>query len=142
MYFNDQNTQFPLLQTEPRKLCIYEVFLNQIMKDINEQIIPADINISTALLTVIEISERSHIIELKFKIDITWYEHRARYYNIKQNSALNVLSADEIKLMWLPYIIFQVIFIYKQNVTNILTPISNVLYIYHEISFLKLEFGI
>ena len=97
------------------------------MKDINEQIIPADINISTALLTVIQISERSHIIELKFKIDITWYEHRARYHNIKQNSALNVLSADEIKQMWLPYIIFQVI-IYKIE-PIILTHISNVLYI-------------
>ena len=70
--------------------------------------IPAKINISTALLTVIEISERSHIIELKFKIDITWYENRAKYYNIKNNSALNVLSDYELKQLWLPYIMFKV----------------------------------
>ena len=59
-------------------------------------------------MTIIEISERSHIIELKFKIDITWYENRAKYYNIKNNSALNIFSEDEVKQLWLPYIMFQV----------------------------------
>ena len=29
MYFNDQNTQFPLLQTEPRKLYTLSTFLFQ-----------------------------------------------------------------------------------------------------------------
>ena len=27
MYYNDQNTQFPLLQTEPRKLYIKDIFI-------------------------------------------------------------------------------------------------------------------
>ena len=69
---------------------------------------PAEVNVSTSLQTVIDISERNHIIELKIEIDVTWYEYRAKYYNIKKNSALNVLSDNEIKMLWLPYIIFKV----------------------------------
>ena len=69
---------------------------------------PAEVNISTFLKTVVEISESSHIIELKFEMNIEWYEHRVEYFNIKENSALNSLTENEIKLLWLPYIIFEV----------------------------------
>ena len=68
---------------------------------------PAEVNISTSLKTVIDISERSHIIELKFEINIEWYEYRANYYNVKENAALNVLSASEMRMLWMPYIIFE-----------------------------------
>ena len=70
---------------------------------------PAEVKISTSLETVIDIAERSHIIELKFEMNIEWYEIRANYYNIKRNSALNVLSEYEMTLIWLPYILFKVI---------------------------------
>ena len=58
--------------------------------------------------TVIDISEQSHIIELKFEIYLEWYEYRAKFYNLKNNPALNVLSHDEIRMLWLPYVIFKV----------------------------------
>ena len=74
----------------------------------SRQLRPAEVNISTSLKTVIEISERSHIIELKFELNIEWYEYRAKYYNIKENSALNVLSVSEMRMLWMPYIIFEV----------------------------------
>ena len=67
------------------------------------------VNISTKLKTVIDISERSHIIELKFDIILEWYEYRAKYYNIKTKSALNVLTASEKMMLWMPYIIFKVL---------------------------------
>ena len=70
---------------------------------------PAEVNISMTLKTVIEISERSHIIELKFKINIEWYEYRTKYYNIKENPALNVLSGSEMRKLWMPKIIFEAI---------------------------------
>jgi len=73
----------------------------------SRQLRPAEVNISTSLKTVIEISERSHIIELKFELNIEWYEYRAKYYNIKENSALNVLSVSEMRMLWMPYIIFE-----------------------------------
>ena len=39
---------------------------------------PVKVNISTVFQTVIDISESSHIIELKFKIHLEWYEYRAK----------------------------------------------------------------
>ena len=42
----------------------------------SKNILPAEVNISTFLKTVVEISESSHIIELKFEMNIEWYEHR------------------------------------------------------------------
>ena len=62
-----------------------------------------------ALTTVIEISERNNFIELKFEIDLEWYDYRVRYFNLKENSALNVLNNDEKNILWLPYIIFKVV---------------------------------
>ena len=69
---------------------------------------PAEVNVSTSLETIIEISESNHIIELKFEMNIEWYEIRAKYYNIKMNSALNVLNEEEMRMIWLPFIIFKV----------------------------------
>ena len=61
---------------------------------------------STDLKTVIGISENNQVIELKLEIKLEWYENRANYYNLKDNSALNVLTYDELALMWIPYTIF------------------------------------
>ena len=69
---------------------------------------PAEVNVSTSLETIIEISESNHIIELKFEMNIEWYEIRAKYYNIKMNSALNVLNEEEMRMILLPFIIFKV----------------------------------
>ena len=79
-----------------------------LFKDENKQIIPAEVKVSSSLQTVIDISERDHIIELKFEVNIEWYDSRAKYYNIKRNTALNILSQDEMRKLWLPYIIFKV----------------------------------
>ena len=82
--------------------------INKDFQDELNSIIPVRINISTNLQTVIDISEQSHIIELKFEIYLEWYEYRAKFYNLKNNPALNVLSDDEIRMLWLPYVIFKV----------------------------------
>ena len=39
-------------------------------------LIPVKVNISTVLKNVIEISEVNHLIELKFRITLVWYENR------------------------------------------------------------------
>ena len=64
-----------------------------------------------ALTTVIEISERNNFIELKFEIDLEWYDYRVRYFNLKENSGLNVLNDVEKNTLWLPYIIEQEIIV-------------------------------
>ena len=53
-------------------------------------------------------NERNHIIELKFQLTVEWFEYRATYQNLKTNKALNVLSSQELREIWIPYIIFEV----------------------------------
>ena len=77
-------------------------------KDDKKNIIPTNVNVSTSLQTVIDISERTHIIELKFEMKQEWYEDRAKYYNLKDNYVFNVLSYAEMRELWIPYIIFKV----------------------------------
>ena len=74
-----------------------------------DQIIRLGINVSTSLKTVIDLDERNHIIELKFKLTLEWFEYRATYQNLKTNEALNVLSSEELREIWIPFIIFKVI---------------------------------
>ena len=73
-----------------------------------DQIIRLGINVSTSLQTVIDLDERNHIIELKFQLTLEWFEYRATYQNLKINKALNILSSQELKEIWIPFIIFEV----------------------------------
>ena len=77
--------------------------------DVDEQsnVIPVTVNISTTLMNVLKISEVDHIIELKFAISLQWHENRAKYQNLKENEALNMLSDNELAAIWIPYIIFR-----------------------------------
>ena len=77
-----------------------------------DQIIRLGINVSTSLKTVIDLDERNHIIELKFKLTLEWFEYRATYQNLKTNKALNVLSSQELQEIWIPFIIFEVSTLY------------------------------
>ena len=69
---------------------------------------------STSLQTVIDISERNNIIELKFEMKQEWYEYRVKYYNLKKDYVFNVLSYDELRSLWLPYMIFKVCTIFSK----------------------------
>ena len=96
-------------------------------QDEHKTILHADVNISSSLETVIDISESSHTIELKFQMILEWYEHRAKYYNIKRNSALNVLPKKELSMLWMPYVIFKVLGNKSLSSTSIisLSPLDN-----------------
>lgn len=77
------------------------------LKGRENKLSPVKVNVSTILKNVIEISEVNHIIELKFGITLKWYENRAEYHNLKQDEEFNILSANEIGSIWIPYIIFE-----------------------------------
>ena len=94
--------------TIPSQLELHSKAASSCFQDENKDIIPAEVKVSSSLQTVIDISERNHIIELKFEINIEWYDSRAKYYNVKGNNALNILSQNEMRMLWLPYVIFKV----------------------------------
>ena len=70
--------------------------------------IPVSVEISTSLRNVLEISESSHTITLKFGITLKWYENRVNYNNLKSAAALNLLSEQEV--LYLYYIICMILF--------------------------------
>ena len=74
---------------------------------------------STSILNIIDISEVNNIIELKFDILTEWYEYRVDYHNLKTVKALNSLSDEELRSLWVPYIIF------KNTDNNEATEIDN-----------------
>ena len=65
------------------------------------------IDVSTSILNIIDISEVNNIIELKFDILMEWYEYRVDYHNLKTVKALNTLTDEELRSLWIPYIIFK-----------------------------------
>ena len=68
--------------------------------------IPADVSISIILMKVVEIEEVDHSIHLQFQISLTWKENRVKYQNLKKQTSLNALAADDVNTIWLPLIVY------------------------------------
>jgi hypothetical protein len=69
-------------------------------------IVPAPVTVSLLLLKVVSMEETAHAIQLQFQVSLQWRENRATYYNLKRRTALNALTEDEIKQLWLPLVIY------------------------------------
>ena len=67
---------------------------------------PVDVSISITLMKVVEIEEVDHSIHLQFQISLQWRENRVKYNNLKKDSALNALTDEEIRTLWLPLILY------------------------------------
>ena len=72
-----------------------------------KEVDPVKVDVSTSILNIIDISEVNNIIELKFDILMEWYESRVDYHNLKTVETLNTLSDEELRSLWIPYIIFK-----------------------------------
>ena len=72
----------------------------------NFTVVPVPVNISIELLQVVEIEEVDHSIHLQFQIILEWRENRVTYLNLKEDTALNALTDQEINGLWLPLVIY------------------------------------
>lgn len=73
----------------------------------NFTVVPTPVSISITLLKIVDMEETNHKIEFQFKINMEWYENeRVKYHNLKEKTALNALSDDDINKLWLPLIIY------------------------------------
>ena len=68
--------------------------------------IPANVSISITLMKVVEIEEVDHSIHLQFQISLTWKENRVKYQNLKNQTSLNALTADDVNTIWLPLVVY------------------------------------
>ena len=62
--------------------------------------------VSLTLQKVIAIKEVDYSISFKFKIALKWYENRVTYQNLKNDSTTNLLTQEEVKMLWLPLVIY------------------------------------
>ena len=57
-------------------------------------------------MVIQEMREIEQILQLKFRLRMTWFDARLDFFNIKQDETMNVISIDELNQIWLPIIIF------------------------------------
>ena len=55
---------------------------------------------------MVAIEEVDHSISFKFKIYLRWRENRVIYQNLKKNSTNNLLRQGEVRMLWLPLVIY------------------------------------
>ena len=53
-----------------------------------------------------EIKEIQQILQLKFRLRMTWFDTRLDFFNIKLDENMNVISIDELNKIWLPVVVF------------------------------------
>ena len=64
------------------------------------------VKVSLTLQKVVAIEESDYSISFKFMISLMWRENRVTYQNLKNDSANNLLTQEEVKLLWLPRVIY------------------------------------
>ena len=73
-------------------------------KNIERKILP--MKVSLTLQKVVAIEEDDHSISFKFTIDLMWRENRVTYENLKNDSKNNMLTQEEINMLWLPLVTY------------------------------------
>ena len=68
---------------------------------------PVNVSISIDVLKLVDINEEDYSIEIQFEISLKWKEKRATYHNLKTRDSLNALSEDDIKMLWLPEVVYE-----------------------------------
>ena len=66
-----------------------------------------DVSVSIDLLKLVDIDEEDYSIEIQFEIILKWKENRATYHNLKKTISLNALTDENIKMLWLPKVIYE-----------------------------------
>ena len=64
------------------------------------------VQVSLTLQKVVDIEEVDYSISFKFKIALGWYENRVTYHNLKNGSRNNLLSQEEVNMLWLPLVVY------------------------------------
>ena len=57
-------------------------------------------------MVIQEMREIEQILQLKFRLRMTWFDARLDFFNIKQDETMNVISIEDLNQIWLPIIIF------------------------------------
>ena len=71
-----------------------------------EDIIPVNVQMSMAVMDILDINEVDLNFVLKFRLLMEWYDHRLVYHNLKLERSENLLTREEIEKLWIPFVVF------------------------------------
>ena len=71
------------------------------------QVIPTDVEVSITLLDISAIREAVNEIDIKFILELEWFESRAIYHNLKTKMSQNTLEEYEIESLWVPKLVYR-----------------------------------
>ena len=55
---------------------------------------------------ILEIDEIGQMFGTQFKLFMTWYDFRLKFYNMKVNMDMNTLTKHEKSIIWVPQLVF------------------------------------
>lgn len=83
------------------------------------------VEVSVDLLTIQEINEIDSVFHVWFNLYLTWYDTRLRFENLNHDTKLNVLTTEDKRGIWYPYIYFE----NTQNKIKVLMDAKTYVYI-------------
>ena len=64
------------------------------------------VNASIDIRSVLNINEVGMVLKLLFVLDLTWFDDRLQFYNLKPDDNMNPLTSDDQKAVWTPTVLF------------------------------------
>ena len=78
-----------------------------IRTDTNEKIMKVKITVSVNLLRILKVAEVDSNFSCQLKLQLTWFDQRLMYNNLKSDQNYNTLSKAEMNQIWTPNLIFE-----------------------------------
>ena len=61
---------------------------------------------SVDIWSILYISEVEEMFRVKFRLALIWQDPRLQYFNLKNDSDLNIVAPREAEMIWYPHVIF------------------------------------
>ena len=65
----------------------------------------ANVVLGVEVLNILNIDEVSSLIQLQYKLTLTWRDPRLHFIDLKEHTHQNVLSPEEAKSIWYPRLV-------------------------------------
>ena len=64
------------------------------------------VNVSIDIMSILDIQEVGSILKLLFVLDLTWFDNRLQFYNLKMDENMNTMTSDDQNSIWTPTVLF------------------------------------
>ena len=76
-------------------------------KNGREVMTPSEVSVSIRLLDIAAIKESDNEIDIKFEVNLRWFEFRAFFHNLKKTSSQNAFDYKDVERLWIPNLVFE-----------------------------------